>query len=89
MFVLAFGEICRCVYQFVTNCLEETLLRGVNQGMPKQREEIVSHYDEVATGLGRPEVMGDETVDRKGGGGQVPVPILKISVLHTYSLILF
>ena len=31
-------------------------------------------------------------IEQGGGGGdrgQVPVPILKISVLHTYSLILF
>ena len=68
MFVLALGEIGWGVYQFVADCLEETLLRGVDQGVPEQREEIVSHYDEVATGLGRPEVMGDETVDRKPFG---------------------
>ena len=65
VFVLALGEIGRGVYQFVTDCLEETLLRRVDQGVPEQREEIVSHHDEIAAGLGCPEVVGDKTVDRE------------------------
>ena len=65
MLVFRLSQICGSGNQFISDCLEKLLLVGVNQCVAEQRHEVVCHDDEIAAGLGRPEVMRYEVVYRE------------------------